>query len=305
MFGALCNGQVDEFLRICHEINFPVAPEKTVWATTIIVFLGILIDTAKQTISIPLEKRCKALNLLEEILNSRKTTIKKLQQVTGLLNFISRAIILGRAFTRRMYAKFSGEHMKEMKTHYHVKVDHELKADCMVWWEFLQSPESISRPFMDFVHTLIADEIDFFTDASEARNLGFGCIYGPNWAYNMWEPGFVSRCQLSIEFLELFGVAVAMELWSKLLQNRRVIIFCDNKSVVEIINKTVSSCAKCMILIRIMTLTSIKNNVRFFAKYVPSKENILADAFSRNKLEIFWKNVRSEIPEKLWPPSKF
>ena len=28
---ALCNGQVQEFLKICDQIKFPVAPEKTVW----------------------------------------------------------------------------------------------------------------------------------------------------------------------------------------------------------------------------------------------------------------------------------
>ena len=53
---TLCNEDVKQFMDICNEINFPVAPKKTVWATTILVFLGILINTIMQTISIPLDK---------------------------------------------------------------------------------------------------------------------------------------------------------------------------------------------------------------------------------------------------------
>ena len=57
----ICDGNVDAFLQICEEINFPVAIEKTVRGTTVIIFLGILIDTVNQTISIQLDKRKKAI----------------------------------------------------------------------------------------------------------------------------------------------------------------------------------------------------------------------------------------------------
>ena len=84
-----------------------MAPEKTVWATNIIVFLGILIDTISQTISIPIKKCEKALNQLNYVINARTVTVLELQQLTGLLNFISRAVVPGTAFTRRMYVKYA------------------------------------------------------------------------------------------------------------------------------------------------------------------------------------------------------
>ena len=37
-----CDNQVQVFLDICKEINFPVAFEKTFWGTTMLVFLGLL-----------------------------------------------------------------------------------------------------------------------------------------------------------------------------------------------------------------------------------------------------------------------
>ena len=50
-------------------------------------------------------KISKARDLIEEVMQKRtkKLTIKKLQQICGLLNFLSRAIVPGRTFTRRLY----------------------------------------------------------------------------------------------------------------------------------------------------------------------------------------------------------
>ena len=155
-----------------------------------------------------------------------------------------------------------------------------MKADCMVWLSFLNEPQSVCRPFIDMTAYLSTDEIDFYTDASQAVNLGFGCVYKNHWTWGHWEPNFIQDYQLSIEYLELYRVAVGIELWAPLLQNNRVVIFCDNKSVVEMINKNASPCKNCMILIRTIVLTSLRYNVRFFTKYMKSAENILADTLS-------------------------
>ena len=56
LLAALCNNQVQVFLNLCQEIGFPVAPEKTVWATRVLVFLGILLDTVNQLVCIPVDK---------------------------------------------------------------------------------------------------------------------------------------------------------------------------------------------------------------------------------------------------------
>ena len=223
----------------------------------------------------------------------------------GLLNFLSKAILPGRAFTRRIYCKFAGEKLKQ---HHHVKVDDELRSHCMVWLHFLLDQESVSRPFIDFTQTLRADKINFFTDASGAENLGFGAIFGENWTFHRWDPGFIANCKPSIEFLELYVLTIAIDLWADKLRNRRVVVFCDNKSVVGMINKTASPCMHCMKLIQIITLKSLICNVRFFADYVSTKDNFLADALSRMDLKRFWKRITHKvnanltpIPRELWP----
>ena len=87
-----CNDLLVHFLELCEEINFPVSMDKTEFATQIIVFLGMLLNTKTQTRSIPADKVLKALEQLAMIMTSKKVTVLQLQKLTGLLNFISRVL---------------------------------------------------------------------------------------------------------------------------------------------------------------------------------------------------------------------
>ena len=95
-----CNFQIEKFLEVCAAIRFPVVMDKTCYATTTITFLGMLLDTVQQTISIPANKIGKAVNQINCILSSRKwkATVIQIQRLCGILNFICRAIVPGRPF---------------------------------------------------------------------------------------------------------------------------------------------------------------------------------------------------------------
>ena len=75
---AFCNGQVKVFMDICKAINLPVNIDKTFWATTVLTFLGMLIDTVNQRVSIPIDKIEKALAMITELLSKRKCTLVQL-----------------------------------------------------------------------------------------------------------------------------------------------------------------------------------------------------------------------------------
>ena len=75
MMELYCNNLVEQFLKLCNEVNFPGSLEKTEWVTQLIIFLGMLLNTITQTVSIPVDKRDKALKLLNIILNKKRVTI--------------------------------------------------------------------------------------------------------------------------------------------------------------------------------------------------------------------------------------
>ena len=98
----ICDWMIEKFIKMCQEFNIPVAMEKTEWWSTLIIFLGILLNDRTLTLSIPLEKRDKALKLLNDLMGKRKITVKQLQVLTGFLNFLTKDIFPGRVFPRRI-----------------------------------------------------------------------------------------------------------------------------------------------------------------------------------------------------------
>ena len=99
----LCNHMVRTFLDLCQQIGCPVSADKTEWATQKIIFLGIVLNGRNLTLSVPEDKRIKAVNLLKWVINKKKITILTVQRLTGILNFLAKAVVPGQAFIQRMY----------------------------------------------------------------------------------------------------------------------------------------------------------------------------------------------------------
>ena len=88
----ICNWLIQQFLDLCSQVGIPIAMEKTEWATQLVMFLGILLNGIHFTLSVPEEKRVKAVELLQIFRQKRSTTVKELQALCGYLNFLCRAV---------------------------------------------------------------------------------------------------------------------------------------------------------------------------------------------------------------------
>ena len=305
MLRSICNELVIKFMQICRDLGVPVADEKMEYATTMIVFLGILLNGRQLTLSIPIEKQEKALKLLNEMMDRKKATIKQIQVLTGYLKFLTRAIEPGRAFTRRMYAKCAA--------YENVTIDREFRFDCNIWKTFLTHyrDQAVCHSMVDLNETILATELNFYSDASANKRLGFGAVFGDKWLYGQWEPDYIVQNKPSIEYLELFALAAALLTWGEQIKNNRVIIFCDNLAVVSMINTQSSKCKNCMYLLRLVMLNNLVHNRRLFAKHVRSENNSLADSLSRLQFHRFWKLAKPTMEKEptrvtplIWPASQ-
>ena len=304
-----CDQQLEEFIRICGEINFPVVMEKTMFGATLIVFLGLLINTENQLVSIPIEKVERAVMFINTMLNAkkRKATVLQIQKLAGLLNFLCRSIVPGRAFTRRLYSLVSSK----LKPHHHVKLPLDVIEDLKMWLQFLKADSNVyCRPFLDF-GKLTAEDIELFSDSSRNKDLGMGAYCQNSWMQQQWDPMWFEKVNLSIAFLELYAVTAAVITWIHQFKNKRVDLFCDNEGVVQMINSSTSRCKNCMTLQRLIMLQGMKNNVRIYAKHIKSENNMLSDALSRLQFDRFWNHVpatmeklQTPVPEEIWPIDK-
>ena len=307
---TLCNLQLDVFLSICNTIKLPVALEKTVWAVDCIAFLGLLLDGRRHRIAIPCEKIDRAVSLIKPMVKKKKTTLREMQQLCGFLNFLTKCIIPGRVFLRRLYPV--GSHLKF--SHYHLNINQEVRLDLEMWQNFLEAPEALYHDFFEFDNDVVFSPIDFYTDASRNKDLGAGGYFGRRWFVIQWEEKFIKKMDPSINYLELYALTVGVLLWCNELVNRKCTIFCDNQSVIYMVNKGTSKCKNCLVLLRIITLHCLSKNVKLRVRYVPSGDNTYADLLSRMRYDKFRaiarKNNRifngspDNIPDCLWPMDK-
>lgn len=292
------------FLDICEQTGIPVSQEKTEWPAQIQTFLGLLINTILQIVCIPIEKRQRAIDMINFILNSKKVKVIQMQQITGLLNFLCKAIVPGRTFTRRLYAKYGA-----MPQYHHIRVDNEMRSDLMMWLQFLADEvNSMCRPFADFATVLTAEDLMWYSDSSFQA---WGAYFRGRWAWGEWNEHVLDRIatsQISIQFLKLFAVVATVDMWGSHIENKRVTAYCDNQAVVHMVNNGVSSCRFCMILIRRLTLLTMKHNIKFGLRYIETKANNLADSLSRMDFARFWRfapkstNKKPDRPSvNLWP----
>ena len=314
---SICERLMERFMQVCKLINFPVSLEKTEWSSPRMIFLGILLNGRNQTLLILEAKVNKAINLINRLCEKRKATIREIQVLTGTLNFLNKAIVPGRVFTRRLYAKAAGKMVSkqgvQLKPFHHVHLDLEFRNDCQVWKLFLNNQGYAARPFLDLSQNVAATDLSFFTDASKNENFGFGCYFRGRWTFGRWEPNYIKQFDPSIAYLELYALCIGIFAWEHCpdLNNKRILIHCDNESVVSMVNNMTSSCQNCMYLLRMLTLNNMLHNRRITVIYVQSQRNELADALSRMKFELFFKlaplgvkHEPTELPKQLWPASK-
>ena len=145
---SYCNKLMRSFIKVCDDINLPISPEKTEDASPKMIFLGMLLNGRLFTVMVPEEKRNKALHLLQKFCSKKKATVKEIEVLTGTLNFLKRAIVPGRVFTRRMYAKIEQKlHNKlgqSLKPFHHFSLDAEFRNDCQIWIKFLQHQTAVN-----------------------------------------------------------------------------------------------------------------------------------------------------------------
>ena len=184
--------------------------------------------------------------------------------------------------------------------------------DLQAWKSFLSDPVRYSRPFFQFDLTFASVELDWYTDAS--TSLGMGGVCGTDWFIGEWDLDFIQAQRVSINYLELFAVTVGVLSWLHQFSNQSIVLFCDNMSVVHMINNTSSKCRNCMVLIRLIVLQGMLHNVQIKAKHVPGVLNQFSDRLSRLKYREFWALSRKQgrifnkrstpIPDEIWPMNK-
>ena len=156
----------------------------------------------------------------------------------GKLIFLSRVIRPGRVFLRRLISLST----KAKKLFHKVRLSAEAQLD-IVWWTKCANSWNGKSVFYED-RWLTSVDLSMYTDAS---GFGIGAVLGRRWLFS---PLSCAEATRSIAWRELWAVLVACATWGAELTGQRVLIFCDNESVVSIVNTGSSRCPLVMSLVR-------------------------------------------------------
>lgn len=272
-----CREVLEFFQRLCQECHIPIAHHKTEGPTKQIKFLGIDIDMEHRTLSVPEEKRKSTLHHLEKFIKQEKATIKEWQKLLGILCHLSQVVPAGRAHMSSLYGALKGTLSQNQNLIRNLSSLN--KAELQLWTNFLESPVA-NKPFSMLDSHRDADMVAH-TDAS---GIGYGCIKENEWFCGTWPTNWK---QQSIAARELFPILVAVKFWEKSWENKIILFYTDNKSLVPVITKLYSKNAKLAQLIQPIALSCMRYNILLRATHLPGEENTAADLLSRMQITTF------------------
>ena len=271
---ARCQYSLTSFLGFCEEVGIPTALEKTHDANQVMEFVGIGLNVLEQHSFLPEDKVARCIELLDGLCTRSKVTKAQIQQLQGHLNFASRAIVPARPFMAATYALSR----KLKKPHHKAWVTRLVREDWEIWRKFLR--EFNGRAFFQADWTSI--DLQLYTDASTSR--GFGACLNREWVCGKWEGIWADRTILA---LETYAVVVALAIWGEQLRDKCITFHIDNQALVEILRTGHTQSEEVIPLIRIIYALGLRYNITFQAVYIPTKQNVAADALSRFNFQEF------------------
>jgi hypothetical protein len=280
-----CQNNLDTMLATCETLGMAANPKKTVPPTTEIEFLGIIISSIRMDLSMSAQRIADVREELIYWKTRRVEPKRKLLSLLGKLVFFCRVIQPGRIFLRTLFTAST-----KVKLLYHrVKLTNETTKDITWWLTFMHIWNGTSF-FLEDSWTK-SSVISLATDASDA---GMGAVYQNSW----WSAPFnAAHRRLPIAWRELLAIVVACRVWGHTLASKRVLVECDNMTIVHAVNNGSSKNHDIMALIRDLFFTGSFFSFDIRLTHVPGVLNIGPDLLSRLNITRFREHFPDANPE--------
>lgn len=188
------------------------------------IFLGIMFDTVEMSLEIDEERISEILLLLSVWCSKEFVTLKELRSLLGKLHFISSCVRPGRIFVSRLL-----NWLRDTVWDGKVRLPNFVRKDLLWWSEFLVTYNGVSMMMVE--SWSCPDEVV----ACDACLTGCGGISAGEFFHCIF-PEFIQCQSLSINCLEMLGVIICLKLWGDKLKGKRILLNCDNKVSVTVIN---------------------------------------------------------------------
>ena len=262
---------VQDLLLLCHDLGIVVNKEKSdLTPSRSASYLGMTIDTVAGKVSPSRARVEKFLRLAGNFVKMNSPPARQWEVLLGHLSSLEKLVPRGRLRLRSMQWQLKTSWSPEDDPpDLPVELTQEVRED-LSWWT-VESRLLQGVPFGTLPPGLL-----LFTDASCA---GWGAHLLDQRASGKWSE---EEQMLHINLLEMKAVWLGLQSFQKIVTGHRVTVMCDNSTVVAYVSKQggTHSRSMCELTSRLLKWTE-DIDVHLEARYLPGKNNVLADLLSR------------------------
>ena len=161
-----CKLSQDGLIHELHHLGFEVAWEKVLLPSQRVKYLGIVVDSVEMSLSLGEDKLKRVSEVVDFFQNRKWCSMKRLEQLTGLLAHCAVAVRGAWTFTRGLYNLLKSIPVSVRR----VNLSDQIKQDLVCWGCFTKWFNGKARIIRN------CDKLEYlFTDASD---FGFGGHWG-------------------------------------------------------------------------------------------------------------------------------
>ena len=156
-----CEANLAIMSHTCKLLGFSVQSKKLVYPTTVLEYIGIIIDSDLMQLRISTERLTEITIELNMWKNRKQCTKRELLSLIGKLSFVARVVRSGRTFLRRLI----DESKKAKYLHYRISLSKAMQQDVDWWISYLPSWNGVSMIYENTSSTNA--DLNLWTDASD------------------------------------------------------------------------------------------------------------------------------------------
>ena len=271
-----CSRHLSTLTGLCEQLSIPLAEDKREGPTTLLEYLGILLDSSALKAQLPADKLQDIKSSLARWSLRSQCTKQELLSLIGTLSFAAKVVPTARTFLRRMIdLSTSAAHL-----HDNITLNEGFSLDIQ-WWMAFTTPWSGCSFFL-LPNWTLAPDLELYTDSS--GTIGYGTYCNGEWFNGRWTP---EQASYSIQYKELYLIVLATTVWGHNWTTLKVRFICDNQAVVHSIVAGTSHCPLIMQLLHNLFYIAARHNFTVSAQHLPGKHNVIADSLSRFNMQAF------------------
>ena len=275
---AECEANLKKAIAILEKLGLKLQVAKVTWPSQVMPFLGFLIDTVNQRLSIPQDKLNNYIRFIRQLLldnDGGHLTVGNLESLIGKLNHVAEVMVHGRLRIKALRRCIPGGGHYRPPHNKRIELSSKAKDD-IKWWLDLFSQAEHNPLWVPYWHGQPPLYCKVYSDASGDK--GFGLVLGSKVYQGAWSPEALPK---SSGFKELIPILLALHLLPEEAAGSLVAVQTDNLSNVYNINKGSCQSDELVPILSEIFELAVAKGVYLVADWMPREFNEYCDFISK------------------------